>query len=347
MSTVYQVYSLESAIADFFTKTSATRLECDAKAQQLAGGQIVPVEIQGDCSYTVYAGTNYEFVVQFRLRSLALKTETSTLASSIYGSLAPRLKFSGQLGSDGQDEKEPLFIYLINRIRGTTYLEFKLAHDWSSFEACKWRMNTMEDVARFFATSWNAPQKVDAAYRRQLREEFTNDLSRLLSALPHRFHQIIQNCLQSIDDVLSLPMVLLHRDFGESNIMVDEACHLTGVIDWAEAETRPFGMNLHSIQFLTGELNFRKGWIPHQDHDVLCCAFWRIFVQAVGVSEDTIRTIKTARIIGLLLSRGFTSRLANNPEPIPIGNDERGRYNMLFLDGLLLDPATKFDGVPS
>lgn len=61
------------------------------------------------------------------------------------------------------------------------------------------------------------------------------------------------------------------------------------------------------------------------------------------MSEDTIRTIKTARIIGLLLSRGFTPRLANNPKAILIGNDERGRYNMLFLDKLLLDLVTKFD----
>lgn len=151
MSTIYQVYNLETAIADFFTKTPVTRSECDAKAQQLAGGQIVPVEIQGNCSYSVYAGITHEFVVQFRLRSLALKTETGTLVTKIYGSLAPRLKFSGQLGSDErEDEKEPLFIYLISRIRGTTYLDFRLAHDWSSFKACKWRMNIMEDVARYF-----------------------------------------------------------------------------------------------------------------------------------------------------------------------------------------------------
>jgi hypothetical protein len=49
----------------------------------------------------------------------------------------------------GEDKKEPLFIYLISRIRGTTYLDFRLAHDWSSFEARRWRMNIMEDVARY------------------------------------------------------------------------------------------------------------------------------------------------------------------------------------------------------
>lgn len=147
MSPVYQVYSLQSAIADCFAKTSATRSECDAKAQQLAGGQVVPVEIQGSCSYSVLKD---EFVVQSRRRTLALRTETSALANSFYGSLAPRLEFVGQLGPDGRDdEKELLFVYRISRIPGTTYLDFRLAHDWSSSEACNWRMNAMKDVARY------------------------------------------------------------------------------------------------------------------------------------------------------------------------------------------------------
>lgn len=57
-----------------------------------------------------------------------------------------------------------------------------------------------------------------------------------------------------MDDILSLPMVLLHRDLGSCNIIVDEAtCRLIGVIDWAEAEVCPFGLNLHSLQSLTGK----------------------------------------------------------------------------------------------
>ena len=56
-----------------------------------------------------------------------------------------------------------------------------------------------------------------------------------------------------------------------------------------------------------------------------------------------MKTIKTARIMGLLRSRGFTKRLANMPPATPIPGDETGRYNMLSLDGLLLNPATRFE----
>jgi len=56
-----------------------------------------------------------------------------------------------------------------------------------------------------------------------------------------------------------------------------------------------------------------------------------------------MKTIKTARIMGLLLSRGFTKRLANMPQATPIQDDETGRYNLLFLDGFLVNPDTRFD----
>ena len=52
--------------------------------------------------------------------------------------------------------------------------------------------------------------------------------------------------------------------------------------------------------------------------------------------------IKRARTLGLFLSRGFTGRLANKPEPVPIGDDDHGRYNMMSFDGFLINPQTTF-----
>jgi hypothetical protein len=93
-----------------------------------------------------------------------------------------------------------------------------------------------------------------------------------------------------------------------------------------------------------GKLHLRNGWSRYEDYETLEDIFWGIFHEEVGdFSAGTIRTIKTARILGLLLSRGFTSRLANNSAPTPICDDEFGRYNMLSLDGFLILPATRFD----
>lgn len=197
------------------------------------------------------------------------------------------------------------------------------------------------------ALSWKAPQLVGPEYHDKLRQTYVRDLQLLHAALPSRFQPIVQACLNSIDDILSLPAVLLHRDFGTCNIIVDETtCHLVGVIDWAEAEVCPFGMNLHSLESLTGKLHLRDGWTRFEDYDALQHVFWERFKQEVGgLSDHRLRTIKLARALGLLLLSGFTSRLANEPEPQPIGDDELGRYNMLSLDGFLVNPQTKFDGL--
>ena len=146
-------------------------------------------------------------------------------------------------------------------------------------------------------------------------------------------------------EILPLPAVLLHKDFGTSNIIVSEpSCHLVGVVDWAEAAIGPFGTNLHSLLPLYGKVMLQRGIALFDDHASLQETFWGVFLSEVrGLGEKEVAAIKAARILGLLCSKGFSSRLGNKPEPVPIGDDEAGRYNMLYLDGLLLDPATRFD----
>lgn len=195
------------------------------------------------------------------------------------------------------------------------------------------------------ALTWKASQDVSIQYRETLRNKYASELQLLLSSLPERFQSIIQRCLDQLNLVFCLPMVLLHRDFGTSNILVDEkSCHLTGVIDWAEAEICPFGQNLHSLQDFTGALHLRDGWRRYEDYESLQEIFWHTFRAEFGGmwSEETRRAIHTARIMGLLLSRGFTKRLANMATPTPIQDDDSGRYNLLSLDGFLVNQATMF-----
>ncbi len=55
-------------------------------------------------------------------------------------------------------------------------------------------------------------------------------------------------CLRSLDQIMALPMVLLHTDFRPCHLLVDkDSCHLNGVVDWADALIGPFGTNLHFV----------------------------------------------------------------------------------------------------
>lgn len=153
MATTHSDYSVDAEIEVFFQKTSATRLECDARARELTGGEVVPVAVQGVCSYTVYAGPELEYVVQFRLKSLVLRTEVTSLATAIYGPLVPKVSFEGKVGEDG--DKEPLFVYLMSRLRGVTHLDFILARGFpeNSPGNLSWRRNLMGDVAQYVHTA--------------------------------------------------------------------------------------------------------------------------------------------------------------------------------------------------
>lgn len=100
---------------------------------------------KGNCSYSVYAGPKLELVVQFRLKSLMLKSEITARASEIYDFLAPNVSFHGQLGDDS---KEPLFIYVMSRIQSISHLDFVLVDDFpeNSNRNFIWRKALMADI---------------------------------------------------------------------------------------------------------------------------------------------------------------------------------------------------------
>jgi hypothetical protein len=68
-------YEVEQEIVAFFEKTTTTRSACDNYASEHLSGNVTPVDVQGVCSYTVYASPNAEFVAQYRLKSLALNMD--------------------------------------------------------------------------------------------------------------------------------------------------------------------------------------------------------------------------------------------------------------------------------
>lgn len=177
-----QNYNVEQEICDFFsTKTRVSRNSCDEFAKNLflknntSGStststntntstvrlEIVPT--QGVCSYTVYAGTSnsstLDWVVQFRLKSLALPMETMERARRVYGGLVPEVSFRGEIGDgnacndgdgdDGDDGRENLVVYVMPRMRGISRLEYILAHGFpeDGERICEARERLVGDVA--------------------------------------------------------------------------------------------------------------------------------------------------------------------------------------------------------
>lgn len=200
-------------------------------------------------------------------------------------------------------------------------------------------------ASRFMAKSWNTPQTLSTQDQQKLRQRYNSELERLLVALPDRFKPAIRLCLDGLDDVFSLlPIVLHHRDFRAPNILVDErSCHITAVVDWGEAEIGPFGFNLHFVEPFMARLHPEGGWKRFEDYPALHKTFWATFrdnFQGEWV-EGIKKAIYTSTVLGLLLVKGFTTRLPTLPPPVPIQEDAANTWNMMFLDAFLVDPSTK------
>lgn len=95
--------------------------------------------------------------------------------------------------------------------------------------------------------------------------------------------------------------------------MLQHSCELNvlnliGVVDWAEAEVAPFGLNLYAHQRLISKIHLKNGWSRYDVYVTFEDIFWSTFTkEARGSNSDTIRAIKAARIVGLLLSRALVA----------------------------------------
>jgi hypothetical protein len=201
-------------------------------------------------------------------------------------------------------------------------------------------------VFSFFALSWKSPQILEQAQLDELQQEYERNLRLLLYALPPRFQDVIQHCLEALPSVMALPVVLAHKDFGDFNILVDpDTCHLLGVIDWAEGKLEPFGVNLYAVEKLMTKFHLRNGASRYPGYNILLDTFWQTLRAETSpdLGDTTVDAIRSAILLGFLLEYEFTSRFANMPEPVPISDDgKEGAYEMLELDSFLSRAETRF-----
>lgn len=159
------------------------------------------------------------------------------------------------------------------------------------------------------------------------------DLNLLARTLPSRFSQPILDLVGSLDPIFkSLPTVLTHGDFFEMNILVDaRSGHLTGVIDWAEAEVLPFGFGLGALENFLGYMD-KQGWNYFDQHEDLKALFWNAFYADVGEDVRVLQsTIDLAARVSILLRRGFRW-----DEKMQRRVVEEGNSGVRYLDALFL-----------
>lgn len=100
-------------------------------------------------------------------------------------------------------------------------------------------------------------------------------------------------------------MVVNHWDLLENNIHVDiQTGHLTGIVDWGDAEVGPFALQLWGLENIIGIRTTTRTRF-HPQHVQLRRLFWQKFYEEIGgVAEDVKEAIHTARMIGIFLANG-------------------------------------------
>ncbi|KAK4442018.1 hypothetical protein QBC34DRAFT_453348 [Podospora aff. communis PSN243] len=302
------------AISSFFATSgsTATRQQCDEFASSLAGGShVCPVQIQGTFSYTGTAETDKKTVLfQFRVHESSLDMETVRLAKTIHPQFVASCKYHGIIG---EQSSRPLHIYEMDTIPGTPYIMARDISTAQPLDAVLQQRNTVKDLAKFFAQSWNAGQLASQDDSGTLLNELRDKFNLLARSLPPQFALNLGKVLQALPALFGrLPLVLTHGDLCEMNILINPTTgSITGIVDWAEARVLPFGFSLYGLENILGCMD-SKGWRYYDNHGELEGLFWHAFSEGVGgsgsgggLSADSLQLMRLARMAGFFYRYGF------------------------------------------
>ncbi|KAI0100492.1 hypothetical protein GGR51DRAFT_564027 [Nemania sp. FL0031] len=114
------------------------------------------------------------------------------------------------------------------------------------------QLTTVTELAQFVAKSAFWPQPVSTYSPTSWTKTARSNLVRLtqndsLRKIEPRFANKASSLLENFSLLDKLPPVLTHHDFAEVNIMVDLQGHVTGVIDFDDAQTEAFGMCIFGV----------------------------------------------------------------------------------------------------
>lgn len=119
------------------------------------------------------------------------------------------------------------------------------------------------------------------------------------------YRHLLQGFLDNLEQLKKLPLWVAHYDLNEVNVLIDEDCNVTGLIDWDLSSPLPFGVSFGRIHTYAGEYTGGEFWVPDEFEDAER-AFWNELFD--GIPADTrdklkgqIDLVQDAVILGTLM----------------------------------------------
>ncbi|KAL8968308.1 MAG: hypothetical protein Q9197_004948 [Variospora fuerteventurae] len=210
---------------------------------------------QGFFSRTVIVAlqNGEEVVIQFRPEPLDL--EPFELARKVLGAAVPVIETipHQELELDG------IRVYCMTRIPGETWLHGARGNNAQTL------VTTLRSLGRVLSKGY-IDDRSELVVERQLRPH----LALLLASKDpqvSQFHHAARDLMGKLDQLKILPLFIAHFDLNNVNIMVDDNCEVSGIIDWELSTPLPFGVGFCRIHTLAGEFAEQKFHMPPQFED--------------------------------------------------------------------------------
>lgn len=251
-------------------------------------------------------------VIQFRPQQL--DTEPFEVARRALGSVVPEIK----LLPDQELLDQEIWAYWMTNIPGETWDTGTRGKGPGSVVTINRSLGRILAKGYFEGSS-------DSVIHHRIRPH----LELLLSSEDdniRNFHEVARKLFNELDILKTLPLFVSHFDLNSVNIMVDDKCEITGLIDWELSKPLPFGMGFSRIHTLAGEYSEKKFRIPPEFNDAEE-GFWEEIRQ--GVPEDVqslfrtnLAAIQLAVTVGTLLNA------------FQLDGEEIGPYNPVVIEAL-------------
>ncbi|KAI9844688.1 MAG: hypothetical protein M1837_005430 [Sclerophora amabilis] len=234
---------------------------------------------------------NKEVVIQFRPEPLDL--EPFQVARRALGPFVPEV----EVLYDEELKQNGIWPYLMTRIPGTTWLDGTRGKD------PKTRVTINKTLARILSRGHlveNSEEVVNSKLRHHLELLLSSEDDQI-----RRFHDVAKELLGKLDELKQLPLFVSHFDLNEVNVMVDEICEVSGIVDWELSTPLPFGVGFGRIHILAGEFSEQKFYMPPEFDDAER-GFWKeiydgVSAQVRDVLDSKPDVVQVAVTLGTLL----------------------------------------------
>ncbi|RDW93008.1 uncharacterized protein DSM5745_00330 [Aspergillus mulundensis] len=275
----------------------AKKLVAEQLGVTVKRGGVLRAPIQGMFSRTHFLklSDGREIAQQFRTEPLDLASFIT--ARKVLGCVVPEV-----IALESEElRKEGVWAYSLTRILGQTWLRGVAG------KGAEGRVAINKSLGQVFAKGFMAAtseKAVEEHVRPHLEAILASEQEEVIAYRPH-----VQAMADKLDELKKFPLWIAHYDLNDVNILIDDDCNVTGLVDWELSTPLPFGAGLGRIHTIAGEYHDGEFWMPDEFEDAER-AFWNGLFDGMDINvremlEKNIDLVQDAVQLGTLLDCFF------------------------------------------